>query len=189
MRCPWAESSKLMIDYHDLEWGRPLHDDQKLFELLTLEGFQAGLSWSIILNKREEFRKAFDYFNPIILLKYKQDKIRILTENKNIIRNRKKIEATINNAERFMEIKKEFGSFDLFIWKFVNGKQIDHELENMHQIPVKTKESEAMSKLLKARGFKFVGPTICYSFMQAAGLVNDHLISCFCYDQIKDIKS
>ncbi len=178
-RCPWPGKNELMIDYHDKEWGVPLHDDRKLFEFLVLDAFQAGLSWQIVLNKREGFRKAFDNFNYKKIAKYSEKDFDRLVNDAGIIRNRLKIRATINNAQKFLEIQKEFGSFDKYIWQFVNNRPIDNKCKTLKDIPVKTKESDAMSEDLRKRGFKFVGSTICYAFMQAAGMVNDHVIDCF----------
>ena len=182
--CSWPGDSALMVKYHDEEWGVPLHDDRKLFEFLVLDAFQAGLSWSTILNKRKNFRKAFDNFDPEIIARYGEKKIESLMQDAGIIRNKLKIRTTVTNAQLFLEIQKEFGSFDKYIWQFTSGKTIVNKCENMEDIPVSTKESDAMSKDLKKRGFKFVGSTICYAFMQAAGMVNDHLVSCFRYKEV-----
>lgn len=168
-----------MREYHDTEWGVPLYDDRKLFEFLVLDAFQAGLNWSIILNKRENFRKAFDDFNPEKIARYRKARIEKLLTNSGIIRNRLKIEATVSNARAFLDVQKEPGGFSEYIWQFVNGKPVVNYWKNLKQLPAESKLSQAMSKDLKSRGFKFVGPTICYAFMQAAGLVNDHLIDCF----------
>ena len=168
-----------MIKYHDEEWGVPLHDDKKLFEFFVLDAFQAGLSWSTILNKRENFRKAFDGFDYKKIAKYSDKDFERLIMDAGIIRNRLKILATIENAKQFMEIQKEFGSFDKYIWGFVNGKPLVNNFKSLKEIPAKTEISDEMSKDLKKRGFKFVGSTICYAFMQAAGLVNDHTLNCF----------
>ena len=173
-----------MIAYHDQEWGVPVHDDRKLFEFFVLDAFQAGLSWQIVLNKRENFRKAFEDYQIEKIALYDENKFNELITNKDIIRNKLKINATINNAQRFMEIQKEFGSFDKYIWQFVKGKTIQNKWKELSQIPTKTKESDEMSKDLKKRGFKFVGSTICYAFMQAAGMVNDHLVSCFRFKEL-----
>ncbi|MCF8370735.1 MAG: DNA-3-methyladenine glycosylase I [Bacteroidales bacterium] len=178
-RCAWPSNNPLMIEYHDTEWGVPVHDDRKLFEFITLDAFQAGLSWSTILNKRENFREAFDNFEPEVIVEYSPDKIESLLNNAGIIRNKLKIHATIGNAKAFLEVQKEFGSFDNYIWQFTNYKTIQNKLKSLSDIPVSTKESDAMSKDLKKRGFKFVGTTICYAFMQAAGMVNDHTKDCF----------
>ena len=186
-RCPWPANKPNDVAYHDNEWGVPLHDDRKLFEFMLLDAFQAGLSWSTIINKRENFRKAFDNFEPAIIAKYDEKKVEQLLNNAGIIRNRLKIRSSISNAKLFLEIQKEFGSFDKYIWQFPGGKTIVNNWEQLEQIPVSTSESDAMSKDLKKRGFKFVGTTICYAFMQAAGMVNDHLISCYRYKEIKNL--
>lgn len=177
-RCPWA-SDPLNIIYHDKEWGRPVHDDNILFEFLILEGSQAGLSWTTILKKRENYRKAFLNFDPKKIARFDQKKIAILMKNEGIVRNRLKIESAVSNAKAFLKIQKEFGSFDRYIWSFVGGKPIITPRKSLRDIPAKTPESDAMSKDLKKRGFRFVGSTICYAFMQACGLVNDHTINCF----------
>jgi DNA-3-methyladenine glycosylase I len=187
IRCDWGTSDNLMIEYHDREWGSPVHDDQKHFEFLVLDAFQAGLSWSTILKKRENFRKAFDDFNFRKIAKYNAKKIESLLQDSGIIRNRLKIEATIQNARRFIEVINEFGSFDKFIWGFTGNKTLVNHLKSMKQIPATTKESDLMSKALNKRGFKFVGSTICYSYMQAAGLVNDHTIQCFRFKEINNL--
>lgn len=179
LRCDWTGNDKLMIKYHDEEWGIPVHNDRKLFEFITLDTFQAGLSWSIVLHKRENFRKAFDNFQADKIAEYNSRKLNELLKNKSIIRNRLKIEATINNAKAFLKIQKEFGSFDKYIWQFTHNKVIQNRWEKMSDVPTKTEISDAMSADLKNREFKFVGSTICYAFMQAAGMVNDHLITCF----------
>ena len=183
-RCPWPGDDPLMVKYHDTEWGVPLHNDRKLFEFLVLDAFQAGLSWSIILKKRENFHKAFSNFDPAKIAKYDRKKVAELLKNDGIIKNRLKIEATITNAQRFLEIKKEFGSFDKYIWQFTDYQTIQNGYRTLKELPAKTKESDQMSKDLKERGFKFVGSTICYAFMQAAGLVNDHITSCFRYRRV-----
>lgn len=182
-RCNWPSDDKLMMKYHDEEWGIPLHEDDKLFEFIVLDGFQAGLSWKTILHKRENFRLAFDDFDARIISNYSEEKVRDLMENSGIIRNKLKIKATISNAIAFMGTQKEFGSFDKYIWQFTNYKTINNELNSLKEMPVTSAESDAMSKDLKKRGFKFVGSTICYAFMQAAGMVNDHTIECFRYKQ------
>jgi DNA-3-methyladenine glycosylase I len=184
-RCPWPSNNEKMIIYHDTEWGVPVHDDRKLFEFLVLDTFQAGLSWAIILNKRDGFRKAFADFEPERVGSFRDRKIIKLCENPDIIRNKLKILATINNARCFVNIQIEYGSFDKYIWQFVGGKPIINKWRKLSQIPSKTAESDRMSAALKSRGFQFVGSTICYSFMQAAGMVNDHLVSCFRYKDIK----
>lgn len=184
-RCAWPANNPLMIDYHDREWGVPLHDDRKLFEFITLDAFQAGLSWSTILNKRENFREAFDNFNPEVIVEYSPGKIEALLNNAGIIRNKLKINATISNARAFLEVQKEYGSFDKYIWQFTDYKTIQNKRKSFADIPVSTKESDTMSKDLKRRGFKFVGTTICYAFMQAAGIVNDHTEDCFRHKEIE----
>ncbi len=176
--CPWPGEDLLMQHYHDTEWGFPLHDDRKLFEFLVLDAFQAGLSWRTILHKRENFRKVFDQFDEQKIAQYDEQKINSLIEDASIIRNKAKIRATVVNAQAFLKIKDEFGTFDRYIWQFSGGQTIDHQPENISQIPAKTPESDAMSHDLQKRGFKFVGSTICYAFMQAAGMVNDHLKGC-----------
>ena len=176
--CEWPGNDALMQKYHDEEWGVALHDDQKLFEFIILDAFQAGLSWKTILHKRENFRKAFDNFNPEIIALYDQKKIESLMQNAGIVRNRLKIEATIINARQFLRIQKEYCSFDKYIWQFTNYKTIDHKIANTREIPATTTESDNMSKALRKEGFKFVGSTICYAFMQASGMINDHLKTC-----------
>jgi len=183
VRC-WASDDPLLIDYHDNEWGVPLHDDQRLFEFLMLDAFQAGLSWSIILKKRENFRQAFSGFNPVKIAKYNTAKIKHLLQDSGIVRNKLKIESSITNAKSFLEIREEFGSFDKYIWQFVDYKRIRNKWKSLKELPAKTVESDLMSKDLKKRGFKFVGSTICYAFMQAAGMVNDHIIGCFRYKEL-----
>lgn len=183
-RCKWATASNnpLMIRYHDEEWGVPIHDDIRLFEFLILEGAQAGLSWQTVLNKRENYRKAFHNFDPVKIARYSRKEVQRLLRDPGIIRNRLKIEAAITNAKMFLEIQRQFGSFDKYIWAFVGGKPIKHAFTSLRQIPATTKESDAMSKDLLKRGFRFVGPTICYAFMQAVGMVNDHTQGCFRYN-------
>ena len=173
-----------MISYHDEEWGVPLHDDRLLFEFLILEGAQAGLSWNTILNKRESYRAAFDNFDASTIAKYGDNKVQSLLMDPGIVRNRLKVAGAINNAQAFLLVVEEAGSFDSYIWSFVRGNTKDEQRKSMAEVPAKTVESEAMSKDLKARGFKFVGSTICYAFMQAAGLVNDHKVDCFRYRQV-----
>jgi DNA-3-methyladenine glycosylase I len=185
IRC-WETNNPLLIEYHDREWGVPVRDDRKLFEKLSLDIFQAGLNWELVLNKRESFRKAFDNFEPKIVANYSDEKINRLLDNAKIIRNKLKINSTVNNAYRFLEIKKEFGSFSNFIWSFVGGKTIHNKFAKLADHPSQSKESIEMSKEMKRRGFKFVGPTICYAFMQAVGLVNDHLLNCFRYREIRE---
>ena len=183
-RCSWAgNNNSLMIEYHDKEWGVPVHDDRTLFEFLILEGAQAGLTWQTVLNKRENYRRAFDDFHADKIACYgKEDVNRLLTDS-GIIRNRLKIASTIKNAKAFLKIQKEFGTFDIYIWQFVGGKPINHKIKTIKDIPTNTKESDAMSKDLIKRGFKFVGSTICYAFMQAIGMVDDHEIKCFRYKE------
>jgi DNA-3-methyladenine glycosylase I len=187
-RCAWPANDKLMIAYHDHEWGVPVHDDRKIFEFMVLDAFQAGLSWSTILKKRENFRAAFDHFEPAKIARYDQNKIDELLQNAGIIRNKAKINATVKNAKAFLEIQKEFGTFDRYIWQFVGGKPIINKWKTLAEIPAKSAEAEAMSADLKKRGFSFVGPTICYAFMQAAGMVNDHETGCFRYHEINAIR-
>ena len=182
VRCHWA-SNELYIDYHDREWGVPLHDDRMLFELLILEGAQAGLSWITILQKRENYRKAFDHFDAARIARYTPRKIDKLLADPGIVRNRLKIAAAIGNAKAFLKVQKEFGNFDSYIWRFIGGKPRKNDWRKGH-LPARTEESDAMSKDLLARGFKFVGSTICYAYMQAAGMVNDHERNCFRRDQI-----
>jgi DNA-3-methyladenine glycosylase I len=182
--CSWPGNDPLMIKYHDEEWGVPVHEDRKLFEFMVLDAFQAGLSWSTILKKRENFRKAFDNFEPEIIANYSEGKIEILLQDSGIIRNKLKIRATVTNARNFLKIKEEFGTFDAYIWQFTGGTTRINTCKELSDIPVSTVESDAMSKDLKKRGFKFVGSTICYAFMQAAGMVNDHLVHCFRYEEI-----
>jgi DNA-3-methyladenine glycosylase I len=183
-RCAWPLSSDLMVAYHDVEWGVPVHDDRKLFEFMVLDAFQAGLSWSTILNKRENFRQAFDDFEPHKVARYARRRIERLLADPGIVRNRLKVEATVSNARAFLRIQEEIGSFDPFIWQFVGGETRQNRWRSLRQLPAKTKQSDAMSKALKERGFKFVGSTICYAFMQAAGMVNDHIVSCFRYKEL-----
>jgi len=185
-RCDWANSGELMIRYHDTEWGVPLHDDRKLFEFLVLEGFQAGLSWQIVLNKREAFREAFNGFNPEKIAAYDQAKLDELVQNKSIIRNRQKIAACVNNAQQFLKIQEEFGSFDKYIWQFVNFTPIVNSFARIEELPAKTPLSDKISADLKKRGFKFVGSTIVYAHMQATGMVNDHLVGCFRHSEVSD---
>jgi DNA-3-methyladenine glycosylase I len=178
-------SDPIYIEYHDKEWGVPLHDDQKLFELLILEGAQAGLSWITVLKKRDNYRKAFDNFDAKKIVKYNEKKVEALMQNEGIIRNRLKILSTIGNAKAYLAVQEEFGSFDKYIWQFTGHKTIQNKREGMKDIPARTPESDAMSKDLLKRGFKFVGSTICYAFMQASGMVNDHITGCFRYKELK----
>lgn len=181
IRCAWAENDPLLIAYHDLEWGVPVHDDILIFEFLALEGMQAGLSWMTILRKRENFRSAFDGFDPMRIADYGQAEVERLLGDPGIIRNRRKIEAVIQNAKAFLKVQSEFGTFDNYIWRFVAGKPIVNAWKTIADIPVLTPLAVALSDDLKRRGFKFVGPTICYAHMQATGMVNDHTIDCFRY--------
>lgn len=176
--CSWHGGDLLMKEYHDTEWGVPLHDDKKLFEFMVLDAFQAGLSWKTILYKRENFRKAFDGFNVEKIAQYDESKIQELMQDASIIRNQAKIRSTVTNAQAFIKIQEEFGSFDKFIWQFTNYKTIENRYKTTAEIPAHSPESDAMSHALQKRGFKFVGSTICYAFMQAAGMINDHLVSC-----------
>jgi DNA-3-methyladenine glycosylase I len=185
IRCPWPTDDPLMIAYHDEEWGVPLHDDQKHYEFLLLDAMQAGLSWKTILNKRENFRRAFADFDPAGVARFTKKRILKLLSDPGIIRNRLKVEAAVTNARCLIEVRKEFGTFDAYIWQFTGGRTMDHRLKSLRQLQATSRESDAMSKDLKARGFKFVGSTICYAYMQAAGMVNDHLTSCFRYSQCK----
>jgi DNA-3-methyladenine glycosylase I len=186
-RCAWSTSDPLSITYHDQEWGVPVHDDRLLFEFLVLEGAQAGLSWLTILRRRENYRQAFDQFDPQKVARYDDEKVLELLNNSGIIRNRAKINAAIGNARAFLAIQEEFDSFDAYIWRFVGGKGIQNSWTDMAQIPARTAEAEALSKDLVRRGFKFVGPTICYAHMQATGMVNDHTVDCFRYDEIRQM--
>ena len=182
--CTWAGTDPLYVAYHDDEWGVPVHDDRKLFEMITLEGAQAGLSWITILRKRENYRAAFDNFDPAIVAGYGEEKIAELLADAGIVRNRLKIRGTIQNARAYLEIQREFGSFDAYIWGFVDGKPITNAWTGMGDIPARTELSDAISKDLKKRGFTFVGSTIVYAHMQATGMVNDHIVSCFRYSQV-----
>ena len=184
-RCEWVGEDQLLMDYHDNEWGVPLHDDQSLFEFIILEGVQAGLSWLTILKKRKNYRLAFAGFDPVVVAKYDEKKIQELLQNRGIVRNNLKIRATITNARSFLKIQKEFGSFDKYIWQFVGNIPIRNRWKRLNEIPSKSVKSELMSRDLKQRGFKFVGPTMCYAFMQAIGMVNDHTIHCFRYEDLK----
>ena len=183
-RCSWTGEDPLMITYHDRDWGTPLHNDRRLFESIVLQGAQAGLSWRTILHRRRNYRKAFDNFDPGVISAYDSGKISELLSNKGIIRNRLKVESTVQNAASFLTVKKAFGSFDAYLWQFVGGEPIRNERQRLDDIPAKTEESIAMSKDLKKRGFKFVGPTICYALMQAVGMVNDHLVTCFRHHEL-----
>ncbi|MEW9698706.1 DNA-3-methyladenine glycosylase I [Paenibacillus sp. SI8] len=180
-RCGWVNSDPLYIDYHDHEWGVPIHDDRHLFEMLNLEGAQAGLSWYTILKKREHYREAFDHFDPQLIADYNDNKLTELLQNPGIVRNRLKVAAVVQNAKAFLQVQREFGSFDRYIWGFVGGEPLFNHWDELSQVPAKTEQSDAMSKDLKKRGFKFVGSTICYAYMQATGMVNDHTKACFRY--------
>ncbi len=186
IRCPWAKEDPLMIEYHDKEWGTPVHNDNLLFEFLVLEGAQAGLSWITVLKKRRNYRESFDNFDPIKIALYNEEKIEELMKNPGIIRNRRKITAAITNAKAVLKIQKEFGSFDRYIWQFVGGKPVQNKWKTPADMPSFTIESQEMSLDLKKRGFKFVGPTICYAFMQAVGMVNDHIVDCFRHCEIEN---
>jgi len=187
-RCSWA-TGELNIAYHDVEWGVPVHDDRTLFEFLILEGAQAGLSWSIILNKRAGYRRAFDNFDFGLVAKYGERKVKQLLTDEGIVRNRLKIDAAIQNAKAFLAAQEEFGTFDKYIWQFVRGRSIQNDWREIGEVPARTQESDAMSKDLARRGFKFVGSTICYAFMQAVGIVNDHAVDCFRHKEIKRLAS
>ncbi len=184
-RCEWANSSALYLEYHDSEWGVPVHEERKLFEFLILEGAQAGLSWSTILNKRQAYIQVFDNFEPTKVANYNDTKVQALLANPGIVRNRLKIQAAIQNARSFLKVQDQFGSFDTYIWQFVDGKPIQNSWKSLQEIPATTKESDAMSKELKKLGFTFVGSTICYAFMQAVGMVNDHMVDCFRWQEVK----
>jgi DNA-3-methyladenine glycosylase I len=186
IRCAWAGSSPLELNYHDTEWGRPVHDDRLLFEFLVLEGAQAGLSWTTILRKREGYRDAFENFVPEIVASYDQRKIEELLGRQDIVRNRLKIGSAVRNAGAFLEVAEKHGTFDSYIWSFVDGRPIRNAWKTIGEVPAVTKESEAMSKDLKKRGFSFVGPTICYAFMQAVGMANDHTVDCFRWGEIDE---
>lgn len=183
-RCEWPSDSPEMIRYHDEEWGVPLYNDNKLFEFMVLDAFQAGLSWKTILLRREGFRKAFDNFDPVKVAAFTEDKILRLMQDSTIIRNQAKIRSTVSNARIFLDIQKEFGTFDKYIWQFTGGKTIEHRFTSLKEMPATSPESDAMSKDLRKRGFRFTGSTICYAFMQAAGMVNDHLVQCFRHNQV-----
>ena len=184
-RCPWCETNALQIAYHDRDWGVPVHDDRRLFEFLVLEGAQAGLSWDTILKKRGNYRRAFAGFDAKRIARFGAREARALMANPGIVRNRLKIAAAISNAKAFLAVQREFGSFDRYIWQFVGGRALRNRRRTLKQVPPSTPESDAMSKDLKQRGFRFVGSTICYAFMQAVGMVNDHLVTCFRYRQVR----
>lgn len=184
-RCAWAGDDPLYVDYHDQEWGVPVHDDRTLFEFLILEGAQAGLSWITILRKRENYRRAFDGFDPERVARYRPAKVEKLLADPGIVRNRLKVESAVTNARAFLAVREEFGSFDRFLWPFVGGEPKVNAWRSLAELPASTPESDALSKELKRRGFKFVGSTICYAFMQAVGMVNDHTVDCFRYRQVR----
>jgi DNA-3-methyladenine glycosylase I len=183
-RCGWADT-EVYLDYHDREWGVPVHDDRILFEFLILEGAQAGLSWTTILRKRDSYRTAFDQFNPRVVAAYDQRKLDELLANPGIVRNRLKIHAAVRNAQAFLILQRDFGSFDAYVWRFVGGRPRQNAWSTPHQVPARTPESDALSKDLQRRGFTFVGSTICYAFMQAVGMVNDHLVDCFRHAEVR----
>jgi DNA-3-methyladenine glycosylase I len=183
-RCAWAGADPLYVAYHDKEWGVPLHDDRRLFEMLILEGAQAGLSWITILRKREAYRKAFDGFDPSKVARYRPARVERLMRNEGIVRNRLKIEGAVRNAAAFLQVQREFGSFDRYIWQFVGGEPKQNAPRTLADLPASTPDSDAMSRDLKKRGFTFVGSTICYAFMQATGMVNDHIVDCFRYREV-----
>lgn len=182
-RCDWVSTDELYINYHDNEWGKPVYDDATIFEFLVLESFQAGLSWITILKKREHFRDAFDQFDYKKIAYYSEEKVEALMQNAGIVRNRLKILATINNAQRFLEVQKEFGTFSTYIWSFVGGKPLVNSFKSIKEVPATTEISDALSKDLKKRGFKFLGSTVVYAHMQATGMVNDHIVDCICRTQ------
>ncbi len=188
-RCAWALSSQQYIDYHDTEWGVPVHEDRKLFEMLILEGAQAGLSWSMILKKRGGYFEAFEGFNANVVAHYDDHKVQELLANPEIVRNKLKIKATIQNARAFLEIQSQWGSFDAFLWRFVDGHPQQNARQTMQEVPARTAQSDAMSKELKQRGFTFVGSTICYAFMQAIGMVNDHIVPCYRWQEVRTLSS
>lgn len=188
-RCAWALSSQKYIDYHDTEWGVPVHEDRKLFEMLILEGAQAGLSWSMILKKRGGYFEAFEGFNANVVAHYDDHKVQELLANPEIVRNKLKIKATIQNARAFLEIQSQWGSFDAFLWRFVDGHPQQNARQTMQEVPARTAQSDAMSKELKQRGFTFVGSTICYAFMQAIGMVNDHIVPCYRWQEVRTLSS
>lgn len=187
VRCAWVNDDPLYVDYHDQEWGVPVHDDRKLFEFIVLEGAQAGLSWYTVLKKRENYRQAFDGFNPRKVAEYDEAKVAELMNNPGIIRNRSKIEATITNAQCFLKVQEEFGSFDAYMWRYVGGKPIQNRWPSIREVPATSPESDAMSKDMKKRGFKFFGSTICYAHMQACGMVNDHTVDCACHNRVQEL--
>jgi len=186
-RCDWSGTEPIYMDYHDKEWGVPVHDDRMHFEMIILDGAQAGLSWITILKRRDSYREAFDNFDAVKVSRYNDKKVEKLLTNPGIIRNRLKVNSAVKNAQAFLKIQEEFGSFDKYIWQFVNHKTIQNKWKKMAELSAKTAESDAMSKDLKKRGFSFVGSTICYAYMQAAGMVNDHITNCFRYKEVKEL--
>lgn len=186
-RCDWCGTEPIYVDYHDKEWGVPVHDDRMHFEMIILDGAQAGLSWITILKRRDSYREAFDNFDAVKVSRYNDKKVEKLLTNPGIIRNRLKVNSAVKNAQAFLKIQEEFGSFDDYIWQFVNHKTIQNKWKKMSELPAKTAESDAMSKDLKKRGFSFVGSTICYAYMQAAGMINDHITNCFRYKEVKKL--
>lgn len=186
-RCDWCGTEPIYVDYHDKDWGVPVHDDRMHFEMIILDGAQAGLSWITILKRRDSYREAFDNFDAVKVSRYDDKKVEKLLTNPGIIRNRLKVNSAVKNAQAFLKIQKEFGSFDDYIWQFVNHKTIQNKWKKMSELPAKTAESDAMSKDLKKRGFSFVGSTICYAYMQAAGMINDHITNCFRYKEEKKL--
>ncbi|OHA66874.1 MAG: 3-methyladenine DNA glycosylase [Candidatus Wildermuthbacteria bacterium RIFCSPHIGHO2_02_FULL_47_12] len=188
-RCPWALGNREMTEYHDTEWGRPLVDDKKILQAFFLDTFQAGLSWAIILSKKNNFKKAFANFNPVKIAGFNRGEVRRLMGNSGIIRNRRKIEAAIQNAQKILDIKKEYGSFAKYLWQFTKGKTMHHAYRRIEEVPTTSKEAKNLSKDMRARGFKFVGPTTIYAFMQGIGMVNDHLVSCFAHQEVKKASS
>jgi len=188
-RCGWCGTDPLYVVYHDAEWGVPLHDERRIFEMLVLEGAQAGLSWLTVLRKREAYRAAFDGFDPELVAAYDGRKVRALLRNTGIIRNRQKVEAAIANARAFLAVQREFGSFDAYVWRFVGGRPKRNAWKTLSELPAVTPEAEALSRDLRSRGFRFVGPTICYAHMQATGMVNDHLVDCFRYRAVGRIRA
>jgi DNA-3-methyladenine glycosylase I len=183
-RCGWGTNDPEMLRYHDEEWGAPIHDDRRLFEMLVLEGAQAGLSWSTILHRREHYRRAFDGFNPIKVAAYTEKDVERLLDEPGVIKNRRKIESAVNNARRLLEVQGEFGSFDAYVWRFVSGRPRVNHFTSFREMPAETEQSKAMSADLKSRGFSFVGPTICYAYMQSVGMVNDHLVTCYRHSEL-----
>jgi DNA-3-methyladenine glycosylase I len=183
-RCGWGTNDPEMLRYHDEEWGAPIHDDRRLFEMLVLEGAQAGLSWSTILHRREHYRRAFDGFNPIKVAAYTEKDVERLLDEPGVIKNRRKIESAVNNARRLLEVQGEFGSFDAYVWRFVSGRPRVNHFTSFREMPAETEQSKAMSADLKSRGFSFVGPTICYAYMQSVGMVNDHLVACYRHSEL-----